>query len=101
MAAPLDASVDFFAIAVPSTDRLYDASGERDEERLLTWPLTTGANLGWQYTAFQKLTAQYQFRFDGYARERTTSEDFRVPASTITNGHRRPPGNTAVPATIS
>ena len=48
---PLDASVDFFAIAVPSTDRLYDAGGERDEERLLTWPLTTGANLGWQYTA--------------------------------------------------
>ena len=85
-AGPLDASVDFFAIAVPSTDRLYDAAGEREDERLLTWPLTTGANLGWQYTAFQKLTAQYQFRFDGYARERTTSESFRVPASTITNG---------------
>ena len=85
-AGPLDASVDFFAIGVPSTDRLYDASGERDAERLLTWPLTAGANLGWQYTAFQKLTAQYQFRFDGYARERTTSDDFQVPASTITNG---------------
>jgi hypothetical protein len=83
---PFDASVDLFAIAVPSTERLYDASAEREEERLLTWPLTTGLNLGWQYTAFQKLTGQYHFRFDGYARERTTSEDFRVPASTITNG---------------
>jgi hypothetical protein len=83
---PIDASVDFFAIAVPSTDRLYDARGERDEERLLTWPLTTGVNLGWQYTAFQKLTGQYQIRFDGYVRERTTSETYRVPASTITNG---------------
>ena len=83
---PLDASVDFFAIAVPSTDRLYDADGERDPERLLTWPLTTGANRGWQYTPFQKLTGQYQFRFDGYANERTTSESFKLPASTITNG---------------
>ena len=83
---PFDASVDFFAIAVPSTDRLYDGAGERDEERLLTWPLTTGLNLGWQYTPFQKLTGQYQFRFDGFARERTTLESYRVPASTVTNG---------------
>jgi hypothetical protein len=83
---PLDASIDFFAIAVPSTDRLYDADGERDPERLITWPLSVGGNLGWQYTPFQKLTGQYQFRFDGYARERTTAESYRVPASTITNG---------------
>jgi hypothetical protein len=83
---PLDASVDFFAIAVPSTDRLYDAAGEREEERLLTWPLTTGVNLGWQYTPFQKLSGQYQFRFDGFARDRTTAETFEVPASTVTNG---------------
>jgi hypothetical protein len=82
----LDASVDFFAIAVPSSDRLYEASGERKEERLLTWPLTTGLNLGWQFTPFQKVSAQYQFRFDGFARDRTTSEAFDVPASTITNG---------------
>jgi hypothetical protein len=83
---PFDASVDFFAIAVPSTDRLYDASGEREAERLLTWPMTTGVNVGWQYTAFQKIAGQYHFRFDGYTRERTTSDEFRVPASTITNG---------------
>jgi hypothetical protein len=84
---PIDASVDFFAIAVPSTDRLYDSAGEREEERLLTWPLTTGVNLGWQYTPFQKVTGQYQFRFDGYARERTTLDSYRVPASTVTNGY--------------
>jgi MucB/RseB N-terminal domain len=83
---PVDASVDFFAIAVPSSDRLYDANGERDAERLLTWPLSTGANFGWQYSPFQKLSGQYQFRFDGYARDRTTSETYQVPASTITNG---------------
>ena len=83
---PFDASVDFFAIAVPSTDRIYDESGERESERVLTWPLTTGANVGWQYTPFQKLTGHYQFRFDGYVRDRTTSEEFTVPASIVTNG---------------
>jgi hypothetical protein len=81
-----DASIDFFAIAVPSSDRLYEASGEREQERLLTWPLTTGLNLGWQYTPFQKVSTQYQFRFDAFVRDRTTSEAFAVPASTITNG---------------
>jgi hypothetical protein len=83
---PIDASLDFFAIAVPSSDRLFDANGERERERLLTWPLTTGANVGWQYTPFQKLTGQYQFRFDGYVKDRTTDEAFRTPVSTVTNG---------------
>jgi hypothetical protein len=83
---PFDASVDFFAIAAPSSDRVYEAAGEREGERLLTWPLTTGLNLGWQYTPFQKLTAQYQFRFDGYVRDTTTEETFRPPTSTVTNG---------------
>jgi hypothetical protein len=83
---PFDASVDFFAIAAPSSDRLYDPSGERESERLLTWPLTTGLNLGWQYTPFQKLGFQYQFRFDGYVHDTTTAEDFQSPASTVTNG---------------
>jgi len=32
------------------------------------------------------VTAQYQLRFDAYTRERTTSETYRVPASTLTNG---------------
>jgi hypothetical protein len=83
---PLDASVDFFAIAAPSSDRVYDAAGEHEQERLLTWPLTTGANLGWQFTPFQKLSGSYQFRFDGYTRDTTTSDSYVVPASTVTNG---------------
>ena len=53
---------------------------------MLTWPLSTGLNLGWQATPFQKATLQYQFRFDGYVSDRTTAEDFDVPSSTITNG---------------
>ena len=31
--------------------------GEREGERVLTWPLSTGLNLGWQYTPFQKATS--------------------------------------------
>jgi hypothetical protein len=82
----LDASVDFFAIAVPSSDRLYGSSGEDERERLLTWPLSTGFNLGWQATPFQKASFGYQFRFDGYVKDRTTAEDFDVPSSTVTQG---------------
>jgi hypothetical protein len=83
---PLDASVDFFAIAVPSSDRVYDAKGnEHADERVLTWPVSTGLNLGWQYTPFQKAQVQYHFRFDAYVPDRTTSEDFTLPPSTMTN----------------
>jgi hypothetical protein len=82
----LDASLDFFAIAAPSSDRVYAPPGENESVRLLTWPLSTGFNLGWQATPFQKLVFQYQFRFDGYVRDRTTSETFDVPSSTVTNG---------------
>ena len=83
---PFDASLDFFGIAVPSSDRRYDTGGEHPAERVITWPITTGLNLGWQYTPFQKATFQYQFRFDGYHADTTTSEAFVVPSSTITNG---------------
>jgi hypothetical protein len=83
---PFDASVDFFGIAVPSSDRRYDTAGEHPDERVITWPITTGLNLGWQYTPFQKATFQYQFRFDGYHADTTTSDGFVVPSSTITNG---------------
>jgi len=82
----LDASLDFFAIAVPSSDRLYGPSGEVESQRLLTWPLSTGFNLGWQATPFQKASFGYQFRFDGYVKDRTTAEDFEVPTSTVTQG---------------
>jgi len=83
---PFDASVDFFAIAAPSSDRLFGPEGERADQRVLTWPLSSGVNLGWQYTAFQKAQLQYQFRFDAYVRDRTTSEAFAPPPSTMTNG---------------
>jgi hypothetical protein len=82
----VDASVDFFAIAVPGSDRLYDAAGERPQERVLTWPLNVGGNLGWQFTDFQKVGVQYVFRFDAYVRDRTTAGEYRLPASTVTNG---------------
>jgi len=83
---PFDASVDLFVIAVPSSDRVHDAQGERSDERVITWPETTGLNLGWQYTPFQKGTFQYQFRFDGYHKDTTTVDAFQVPSSTLTNG---------------
>jgi hypothetical protein len=82
----VDASVDFFAIAVPGSDRLFDVNGEREAERVLTWPLNIGGNLGWQFTEFQKLGIQYVFRFDAYVHDRTTAEDYELPASTVTNG---------------
>jgi hypothetical protein len=83
---PFDASVDFFGIAVPSSDRVHGARGERSGERVITWPETTGLNLGWQYTPFQKGTFQYQLRFDGYHKDTTTADAFQVPSSTVTNG---------------
>lgn len=83
---PFDASVDFFGIAVPSSDRIYTATAERENERVLTWPMTTGVNLGWQYTPFQKVTGQYQVRFDAFTGDTTTSDTFTTPSSTVTNG---------------
>jgi len=83
---PLDASVDMFGIAVPASDRLYLPDGEHPEEALLTWPLSAGVNLGWQYTAFQKAAFQYQLRFDPFVRDRTTADTFVVPSSTTTHG---------------
>ena len=57
-----------------------------ESERVLTWPLSTGLNLGWQATPFQKGTLQYQLRFDAYIRDRTTASTFQPPRSTLTNG---------------
>ena len=83
---PFDASVDFFGIAVPSSDRVYLDDGERQGERLLSWSISAGTNVGWQATAFQKLTLQYQLRFDAFVRDRTTAESYVVPSSTVTHG---------------
>ena len=77
---PLDASVDFFAIAAPSSDRIYGPDGEREDQRVLTWPLSSGVNLGWQYTAFQKAQFQYQFRFDAYRPRSHHIRELRAPA---------------------
>ena len=83
---PFDASLDFFGIAVPATDRLFANGEEVASQNVLTWPITTGLNLGWQATPFQKLSAHYQFRFDAYVADRDTSEDFELPDSTVTHG---------------
>jgi hypothetical protein len=83
---PFDANVDFFAIAVPSSDRLFRDGVEADEERVLTWPMSTGLNVGWQATPYQKATLRYELRFDAYVRDRTTAATFQPPSSTLTNG---------------
>jgi hypothetical protein len=83
----LDGSVDFFAIAVPGSDRVYDVGGEVKDQALLTWPMFANANLGYQFTSFQKLTGQYQFKFNAFVRDgRTTPESYTVPSSTATHG---------------
>jgi hypothetical protein len=83
---PFDASIDFFGIAVPATDRLFVDGEEVASQNVLTWPITTGVNLGWQATPFQKLSAHYQFRFDAYVSDRETAEEFELPDSTVTHG---------------
>jgi hypothetical protein len=83
---PLDLSLDFFAIGVPGGDRVYDAGGEREDERLQNIPFSTGANFGYQFTDFQKVTTSYQFRYDFYFRDRDTPESFVTPSSTVTHG---------------
>jgi hypothetical protein len=82
----VDASIDLFAIAVPTNDQVYDTGGEVRGERIRDHPFSTGVNLGWQFTDFQKLTASYQFRFDHYSADEGTSPGFTIPASTVTNG---------------
>lgn len=82
----VDASLDLFAIAVAVNDQVYDPSGERRGERLRDHPFSTGVNLGWQFTSFQKLTASYQFRFDAYSADKLTTPGFTIPVDTVTNG---------------
>ncbi|MEO8483483.1 MAG: hypothetical protein ABI634_14820 [Acidobacteriota bacterium] len=83
---PLDASVDFFGIAVPSNDIVVDAGGERKAERVLNIPGNIGANIGWQFTPFQKLKANYQFHYDFYFHDTTTDPDLILPRNTLTHG---------------
>jgi hypothetical protein len=82
----VDANLDLFAIAVPVNDEVFDSHGEVRSERLRDHPFSTGLNLGYQLTSFQKLIGSYQFRFDGYSRDSQTAPGFLTPASTLTNG---------------
>jgi hypothetical protein len=81
-----DASVDFFGLAVKSNDSLFDAQGEEAGQRVDRVPVSTGVNLGFQATAFQKLTAHYELKYDVYSRDEKTASDFTPPSSTGTHG---------------
>ncbi len=82
----VDASVDFFGLAVGSNDAVFDAQGERKGERVRRVPASTGVNVGFQATPFQKILGHYEFRFDGYFRDPNTAADFTLPASAGTHG---------------
>lgn len=82
----VDGSLDLFAIAIKGNDRTYDGTGELLGQRLATLPFSTGFNLGWQMTEFQKLVGSYQFRYDAFSADDATAATFRPPVSTITNG---------------
>jgi hypothetical protein len=80
-----DLSIDFFGIAVNSNDQVYDAQGERKDERLQSRKVQTGANLGYQVTDFQKLTLGAHAQYDQFSTSPTnTAPSFVVPVSTAT-----------------
>ena len=80
-----DVSVDFYGVAVKSNDQVYDENGERTDERLQTRPVSTGVNLGYQLTDFQKATLSSHVQYDDYSSvPEYTSPDFVVPVSTTT-----------------
>jgi hypothetical protein len=82
----VDASLDLFAIAVPLNDQVFDSAGELRGQRLRTLPFSTGVNLGYQLTSFQKLLGSYQFRFDAYSTDDEADPGFVAPSDTVTNG---------------
>jgi hypothetical protein len=80
-----DTSLDFYGIAVNSNDLVYDESGERTGERLLTRNVSTGVNLGYQATDYQKITAGSHAQYDHYSPDSDyTDPGFVVPADTVT-----------------
>lgn len=83
---PLDASVDLFAIAVPGNNLVFGNGGELKGQRVMSIPFSTGVNLGYQFTPFQKVSVDYSFRYDKYFAAKETDAAFTVPSSTITNG---------------
>ena len=82
----VDASLDLFAIAIYARDQVFASTGEREGEELQTRPFSTGLNLGYQFTDFQKITASYVLRYDAYTATDNTAPDFLVPTSTFTQG---------------
>jgi hypothetical protein len=81
-----DASVDFFGLAVGSNDAIFDAQAEQTGERVRRVPGSTGLNIGFQATPFQKILGHYEFRFDAFFRDPKTATDFTLPASAGTHG---------------
>src|SRR6185295_15975196 len=73
-------------LALKANDDVFDAQGKRSGERVNRIPASVGSNLGYQATPFQKLSAHYELRYDGYFRDATTAPDFVIPSSTATNG---------------
>ena len=81
-----DASVDFFGLALKSNDDVFDSHGKRAGERVNRIPVATGLNVGYQLTAFQKISGHYEFKYDAYFRDAATVQEFAVPPSTATHG---------------
>lgn len=81
-----DVSFDFFGFAIQSNDVIFDPDGEVVGESLRTVPASTGINLGWQVTDFQKLNVRYDVNYNWYGRSDATAEEFVTPSSTFTHG---------------
>lgn len=81
-----DASLDFFALAIKSSDDVFGATGRRAGERVNRIPASTGVNLGYQMTPFQKVTSHYELHYDAYFSDAATASGFTVPANGFTNG---------------
>jgi hypothetical protein len=78
----VDVSLDFLGVLVKSDDLVFDETGERVDERLQNRRVSTGVNLGYQATDFQKFTLSSHVQFDQYlAVPDKTSPEFVVPAS--------------------
>jgi hypothetical protein len=65
---------------------VYDAAGRVEGERVMRIPAEVGANIGYQVTPYHKLSAHYEFHYDGYSRDQSTDPAFVIPSSTATNG---------------
>jgi hypothetical protein len=81
----VDLNFDLYAIAVWSRDKTFAEDGAIKGEELQTRPFSTGVNVGYQFTEFQKLTGSYQFRYDSFKGTKNTAASFVVPKSTVTN----------------